>query len=212
MNPIFFITFYTILLALPCGSMEKAHQPEPLPSQAKRSRSTSENSEHKEKFNNKKLKLNYTYPNDKLEILNNKSKILISELPKLILSFKKIEENIKEKIRINKNNFNRASELASLGGNVISLSKTASLILNNVSPMVHSDIDEKVLLNASLAIIGSGALKDHIEDFIDFVSNSTDNSDNKDIDLEDLKLSCEKIKEITNDIQIRKEQIINRDK
>ena len=93
-------------------------------------------------------------------------------------------------------NFERATELATLGSYGFVLHKSSSTLLQNVMPLKSSK-SGKVILNAGLAIMGSGSLKSQIDDFIRILSSS---DDTRDISCEMLNESSKKIASVTADI------------
>ena len=132
--------------------------------------------------------------NRRLEV---KAELLTTEIPKLQDQLTEVVEELRVRIATSKEvNFERATELATLGSYGFVLHKSSSTLLQNVMPLKSSK-SGKVILNASLAIMGSGSLKSQIDDFIRILSSS---DDTRDISCEMLNESSKKIASVTADI------------
>lgn len=129
-----------------------------------------------------------------LKGLNGKVIVLRAELPKIITSFKQIQEALKIKALAHKDsNFEYATELATISSHVFALSKSADIVLGKVNAdnIVHK----------SLAIIAAGALKDHIDELITSLEKSKSIDD---ITLTNLKDHNARIQKVTEDIDMKK--------
>ena len=137
--------------------------------------------------------------------LHFKASVLNTVLPTVRESLHRIREELQRIARsILQHNFERATELASLGTSAQLLDKSASLILTHVKPFLQGSHEERDIFQISLAIIGSGTFNDEI---ISLVKSLDQSADTKGIDCEALKISYKKIKEITEDIEIARNPI-----
>jgi hypothetical protein len=131
-----------------------------------------EQSEQEQKLLEFKLKINRK--------LLHKTAILMEVLPSVSESLEKIREELRVKARSSMDrNFERATELAGLGTSAMSLNKSTALLLNNLRPFFKGSKEESSLLNASLAIMGSGSLNNQINQFIDVLNRSDNTRDSK---------------------------------
>jgi hypothetical protein len=172
-----FLIYPVLTLSSSCYAMEIV-QAEPTKNKLKRSSSLNlEGAERNSKkirepkVENEKNLSEFKAENNKR--LLQKTKVLMEELPNVIKSLHKISEELRMKALHHKDNsFELATELAGLGVHAITLDRSTSLILNNLTPFFKGFKEEKNLVNASLAIIGSGALNIHINDFVKVLNNS----------------------------------------
>lgn len=131
------------------------------------------------------------------KLLDKKATLLIAEIPKLLDILNTIMDELRVRILATKvHDCERATELATIGSYGFSLHKSASIILQNVMPFKTSK-EGRVVLNASLAITGSGTLKTRIDEFMSILGRS---EDTRDIGCDMLRETNEKIKSVTNDI------------
>lgn len=130
------------------------------------------------------------------ERLEYKAVLLTTELPKARATLKIIRTHLEEKVRILKDsNFKRATELAAAASGINFMDNSTNTILGNLEARDYSQ--EKLLVNVSMAIVASGALKTQYEQVIKFLSES---HDTKDINYGVLTEVCASIHTITKDI------------
>ena len=130
------------------------------------------------------------------ERLEYKAVVLTAELPKARETLKAIRAHLEEKARSLKDtNFKRATELIAAASGINFMDNSANTILGNLEARDYSQ--ENLLVNISMAIIASGALKSQFEQVIKFLSES---NDTKDINYGVLTEVCASIHKITKDI------------
>lgn len=130
------------------------------------------------------------------ERLEYKAVVLTDELPKARETLRTIRTHLEEKARsLRDTNFKRATELNAAASGIHFMDNSANTILGNLEARDYSQ--ENLLVNISIAIIASGALKTQFEQVIKFLSAS---NDTKDINYGVLTDVCASIHKITNDI------------
>ncbi|MBW8309339.1 MAG: hypothetical protein K0M45_06860 [Candidatus Paracaedibacteraceae bacterium] len=130
--------------------------------------------------------------------LEYKSDSLNHILPPAVISLERIYSELQTRaLHYKIHNFERATELAQTGGAIKSLLSSISITLKNLKSKNYSD--NQILLNASLAICGSGAL---LPEFNNITQTLSEAADTKDIDFNILKEAGQKIYQITQDIQV----------
>lgn len=111
--------------------------------------------------------VNQQFPNV-TSLITEKVQILNQELPKVVISLQEISLQIQTLARSYlKNNFVRATELATIGSKIKIIIGSTLLILNNL---------QKDELHMSLAICASRGVKDELKTMIEILSLSLDTS------------------------------------
>lgn len=158
----------------------------------------------------KRLPAEEEAPFDKIKLdnlLDVRVKLLSVEIEKAKDSLKLIREELQEKLLEAKalaqreNDYTHASKLAGLIVSTLNLDKSANLVLTNLYPALKSK-QEDIVVNASLAIVASGALENHINQFIEAIEKTIEG-----INCKELAEARDNIRDITKDISIKDEPI-----
>jgi hypothetical protein len=135
-------------------------------------------------------------PPEIMDRIRDKADRLKPQLEKASILLNKIHESLYAKARnLRDTDLRRATELAGVGTSAKGMISTTLGILRNINGF--SLKGEDPLLNRSIAVIASGALKDQLEDLIVCLS---DKPDTRDIDCTALKSVRAAIHDVTKDI------------
>lgn len=138
------------------------------------------------------------YKKEVLIKITKKVDILNRELPELTETLDKIYRDL-QKIATNYINSNppRACELAALGSDLKSLSKSVNAVMRNLNTKGLEN--QQTLLRKGLAISASGALTQQIDNIISALQGAQDTHQ---VDCRVLKNVALEIKKVTNDIDV----------
>ena len=152
------------------------------------------------------------------ERLEHKSNVLNRTLPPAITQLEAIHQQLRVKALHEKqqnDNLEKAVQLAQMATSIQSIRASMATILRNVSPVgannqhhpdqQSSDLGEKVMLNASLAICGSGAVASMLRQLLEALSRVEFNGEGDDTVVQEscavLRDACRTIEtEVTADI------------
>lgn len=108
--------------------------------------------------------------------LNGKADVLSDVLPGLSSALLEVKSALLGKIEdIKASNFRRATELSAAASGIDVLFSTTSMTFNNLSDRNYANAN--ALMNVSLAIISSGALKKQLDQLITWLENADDTRD-----------------------------------
>lgn len=135
-------------------------------------------------------------PPEIMDRIRDKADRLKPQLEKANTLLNTIHESLYTKARsLRDTDLRRATELAGVGTSAKGMMSTTLGILRNLNGF--SLKGEDPLLNRSIAVIASGALKDQLNDLIKYLSNKPDT---RDIDCSDLEIVRTAINDVTKDI------------
>ena len=131
------------------------------------------------------------------ERLEYKAVVLTAELPKAHKYLTTLESELTKKAReLRDEDFRRASDLAVLASGIKVVTNSTNKILHNLKERDYSE--ERSLVNVSMAIMASGALKNQLDQIIISLCESPDT---RGINPEILRLVSGSIHTITKDIE-----------
>lgn len=130
--------------------------------------------------------------------LEYKSDVLNQTLPRAVKALEQIHRELQQKaLSYKSQNFEHATELARIGGEIKSLSSSIAIILKNLESKDYHN--NKTLINTSLAVSGSGALLPLLRSITQTLSKT---HDTREINCDALEDTARKIYEVTQDIQV----------